>query len=72
MAYVERHRGGRHLVKANTGIDECSGWQAVCPLEEIPDGRGRPTMLKGTDVAVMRNGDAVFAVGGTCPSSRTA
>jgi len=24
-------------------------------------------MLKGTDVAVMRTGDTVYAVGGTCP-----
>jgi len=67
MAYVERQRGGRHLVETDTGIDECSGWQAVCRLDEIPDGRGRPVMLKGTDVAVMRTGDAVYAVGGTCP-----
>jgi glutamate synthase domain-containing protein 2/nitrite reductase/ring-hydroxylating ferredoxin subunit len=67
MAYVERQRGGRHLVEAETGIDECSGWQAICRLDEIPDGRGRAVMLKGTDVAVMRNGDTVFAVGGTCP-----
>jgi len=36
-------------------------------LEEIPDGRGRAVMLKGTDVAVMRHGERVFAVGGTCP-----
>jgi glutamate synthase domain-containing protein 2/nitrite reductase/ring-hydroxylating ferredoxin subunit len=67
MAYVERHRGGRHLVETETGIDECSGWQPVCRLDEIPDGRGRPVMLKGTDVAVIRDGDRVFAVGGTCP-----
>ena len=67
MAYVERQRGGRHLVSAETGIDECSGWQPICALDDIPDGRGRPVMLKGTDVAVMRAGDRVFALGGTCP-----
>jgi len=67
MAYVERHRGGRHLVESETGVDECSGWQTICRLDDIPDGRGQPVMLKGTDVAVMRNGDQVFALGGTCP-----
>ena len=55
MAYVERQRGGRHLVEAETGIDECSGWQPICRLDEIPDRRGRAVMLKGTEVAVMRS-----------------
>ena len=49
MAYVEKHRGGRHLVESETGVDECSGWRAVCRLDEIPDGRGQPVMLKVFD-----------------------
>ena len=67
MAFVERQRGGRHLVTADKGTEECSGWVAVCALDDIVPGRGVQVMLKGSEVAVMRDGDAVHALGGTCP-----
>ncbi len=67
MAYVERSRGGRHMVRADKGNENCSGWVTVCRLEELTDGRGRQLQLKGNDIAVLREGDHVHAVSGTCP-----
>lgn len=43
------------------------GWQTICALTEIADGRGRALSLKGTQIAVMRDGEEAFAVGGVCP-----
>lgn len=44
-----------------------SGWQTICALDDIRPGRGRPAMVKGTEIALMRDGDAVYALGGVCP-----
>lgn len=46
---------------------DVEGWIEVCPLTEIDDKRGRAVMIRGTDVAVMRDGDRVHALGGVCP-----
>lgn len=46
---------------------EADGWVDVCALDEIADQRGRAVVVRGTDVAVLRDGDAVHALGGTCP-----
>lgn len=46
---------------------EPSGWQDVCQVEDIIDGRGRGLMLKGTQIALMRNDQQVYALGGVCP-----
>ncbi len=43
------------------------GWLDVCALDEIADQRGRAIVVRGTDVALLRDGDAVHALGGTCP-----
>lgn len=42
-------------------------WVAACSLDEIPVGRGRVAVVNGTEVALMRDGDAVFALGNLCP-----
>lgn len=42
-------------------------WVEVCPLEEIPDGRGVRRSVNGTELAVMRDGDEAFAVVDLCP-----
>ncbi|MGB3697688.1 MAG: glutamate synthase-related protein [Gordonia sp. (in: high G+C Gram-positive bacteria)] len=47
--------------------EDPTGWQRVCRLDEITAGRGRPLMLKGTEIALMRDGDDVHAIGGICP-----
>ncbi|HMM48749.1 MAG TPA: Rieske (2Fe-2S) protein, partial [Miltoncostaeaceae bacterium] len=43
------------------------GWVDVCALDEIADKRGRAVIVRGTDVALMRDGERVHALGGTCP-----
>ena len=43
------------------------GWLDVCALTDITDKRGLAIVVKGNDVALMREGDAVHALGGTCP-----
>ena len=48
-------------------LAEAQGWTGVCELDDIPDGRGLPVTVKGTEVARMRDGDAVFGVGNLCP-----
>jgi glutamate synthase domain-containing protein 2/nitrite reductase/ring-hydroxylating ferredoxin subunit len=42
-------------------------WTEVCRLEEIPAGRGVVRHVNGAEVAVMRDGDEVFALGNLCP-----
>jgi glutamate synthase domain-containing protein 2 len=44
-----------------------SDWRAICALEDIAPGRGRLAVVNGTEIAVMRDGDAVFGVGNLCP-----
>ena len=46
---------------------EAEGWTDVGALDDITDGRGMALVIKGTDVAVLRDGDTVHALGGTCP-----
>src|SRR6476646_10764059 len=48
------------------GLD-AEGWIDICALDDIEDHRGHALVVKGTDVAVMRDGDEVHALGGTCP-----
>ena len=62
MAYVERQRGGRHR-KPMREREVTSGWTAVCELGEIEPGRGVVRHVNGTEVAIMRDGDRVFALG---------
>ena len=66
MAYVERQRGGRHLVPMHER-HEGAGWTAVCRLDEIEAGRGVVRVVNGTEIALMRDGDTVFALGNLCP-----
>jgi len=66
MAYVERQRGGRHRVPMGERHD-CSGWTAVCRLEEIEPGRGVVRLVNGAEIALMRDGGEVFGVGNLCP-----
>lgn len=44
-----------------------TGWQDVCSLDDIVDQRGLALVVRGTDVALIRDGDTVHALGGTCP-----
>jgi glutamate synthase domain-containing protein 2/nitrite reductase/ring-hydroxylating ferredoxin subunit len=46
---------------------DCSGWTAVCRLDEIELGRGVVRTVNGAEVALMRDGDEVFGVGNLCP-----
>lgn len=48
-------------------VPDVPGWVHVCDLDEIPDGRGRPVTVRGTEVALMRDGDQVFGLGNLCP-----
>lgn len=56
-------RSGRPL---DLGRD-AEGWIDVCAFDDIVDRRGIAVVLRGNDIAVMRDGDTVHAVGGTCP-----
>ena len=66
MAYVERQRGGRQRVPMGER-NTCSGWTRVCELADIEPGRGVVRLVNGTEIAVMRDGDRVFALGNLCP-----
>lgn len=46
---------------------DVTGWVEVCALDDIVDQRGKALVVRGTDVALMRDGDQVFALGGVCP-----
>jgi methylamine---glutamate N-methyltransferase subunit C len=48
-------------------LDDATGWVDVCALEDLPDGRGRPVTVKGTEVALMRDGEEVHGLGNRCP-----
>ena len=47
--------------------NSCSGWTSVCELADIEPGRGLVRVVNGAEIAVMRDGDEVFAVGNLCP-----
>ena len=66
MAYVERQRGGRHLVPMRER-HEGAGWTAVCRLDDIEPGRGVVKIVNGTEIALMRDGDTVYGLGNLCP-----
>src|SRR5436190_4309103 len=66
MAYVERERGGRHLVPMRERHAH-EGWTAVCEIDEIEPGRGVVRIVNGAEVALMRDGDDVHALGNLCP-----
>lgn len=59
-------RSPNRIDPTDLGID-AEGWVAVCGLDDIVDGRGYAVMVRGTDVALLRDGDVVHALGGTCP-----
>ena len=46
---------------------EVTGWSDVCALGDIDDGSGHAVVVRGTDVAIIRDGDEVYALGGICP-----
>ena len=46
---------------------DVTGWCDVFALDDIHEGRGRALVVRGTDVALLRDGDEVYAVGGLCP-----
>lgn len=48
------------------GVD-ADGWVDVCALDDIQDQRGHAVVVRGTDVAILRDGDTVHALGGSCP-----
>jgi len=66
MAYVERQRGGRHRIPMRDR-EQASGWTAVCELDDIEPGRGVVCHVNGAELAIMRDGDDVFAMGNHCP-----
>ena len=66
MAYVEAARGGSQMVPMSDR-HEGSGWTTVCELDEIAPGRGVVRQVKGLDLALMRDGDEVYALDNTCP-----
>ena len=39
---------------------------AVCALDDLPDGTARRFVVDGVDVAVVRIGDDVYAIGDVC------
>jgi glutamate synthase domain-containing protein 2/nitrite reductase/ring-hydroxylating ferredoxin subunit len=51
----------------DVGGPTAGDWTAVCSLDDIPPGRGHLVFVNGTEVALMRDGDAVFGVGNLCP-----
>ena len=42
-------------------------WTTVCTIDEIESGRGIVRHVNGAEIALMRDGEAVFAVGNACP-----
>ena len=46
---------------------DATGWSDVCSLDDIDEGCGRAVVIRGTDVAIIRDGDEVYALGGICP-----
>jgi len=54
-------------MSAQIEIEDAAGWRRLCRVDEIVDRRGRPLMLKGTEIALMRDGEEVYALGGVCP-----
>jgi len=66
MAYVERQRGGRHRIPMRDR-EVTTGWTAVCELDDIEPGRGVVSYVNGAELAIMRDGDDVFALGNLCP-----
>src|SRR4051794_14889172 len=66
MAYVERQRGGRHRIPMRER-QAVSGWTGVCELDEIESGRGVVRHVNGAELAIMREGDDVYALGNLCP-----
>ena len=42
-------------------------YQAVCRLEEVPEGRARAFEVEGVRVAVYREGDRCHVLSGRCP-----
>lgn len=56
----------RQVTPRDLGLDAV-GWTDVGALADLVDGHGIPLVIKGTDVALLRDGHEVHALGGTCP-----
>jgi glutamate synthase domain-containing protein 2/nitrite reductase/ring-hydroxylating ferredoxin subunit len=59
-------RSPQQIRPTDLGLD-ADGWIEVCDLDDITDGRGRAVVVRGNDVALLRDGGQVHALGGTCP-----
>ena len=58
------------MAAAENGVAERNDperWVPACRLDEIVPGRGRLAVVNGTEIALMRDDDAVFGVGNLCP-----
>ena len=44
-------------------------WVAVCPVAEVPEGRGLCAMPPACRIAIYRQGDEFVALSGRCPHS---
>lgn len=44
-----------------------AGWEAVCRVDEIPEGEGRTFRVRGLEVAVFNDGGRFFAMLDRCP-----
>lgn len=73
MAVFELSHGAQratmpHHVTTRTGPRGLTGWQDVCTLNAIRPGRARPLLFNGTEIALFRDGDLIYALGGVCPN----
>jgi nitrite reductase (NADH) small subunit len=44
-------------------------WVAVCPVAEVPEGRGLSRDAAGVRIAIYRQGEQIVALSGRCPHS---
>ena len=62
--------GGLHIaagLRERRSLPSTAGWQALCPPDQIEDGRARIAMLPdGNRVAVFRHGDKLSAIANAC------
>ncbi|NUS74380.1 MAG: Rieske 2Fe-2S domain-containing protein [Corynebacteriales bacterium] len=56
------------VVPVRGGPSYSVGWRTVCRLNEIRPGHARLVLFNGTEIAVCREEDAVFAVAARCPT----
>ena len=44
------------------------GWSRAVPLDELEDARPRRILVDGTEAFVVRNGEALYAIGSGAPT----